>query len=81
MGKHCGRILDRLAAYVDELLSAEERADVEQHLGACPPCQNCASEEQIARIVLRARAMRLRSPGVPADLRSRCEASLRRRKR
>ena len=81
MGKHCGRILDRLAAYVDELLSAEERDEIERHLGACPPCRNCASEEQIARMVLRARAMRLRNLPVPPELRARCEASLRKRKR
>jgi anti-sigma factor (TIGR02949 family) len=81
MGKHCGRILDRLAAYVDELLSAEERAEVDQHLGACPPCKTCASEEQTARQILRARAVRLRSEPVPPELRSRCEASLKGRKR
>ncbi len=81
MGKHCGRILERLAAFVDQLLSADERAEIERHLGACPPCRTCAAEEETARIVLRARASRLRSPAVPPELRSRCEASLRRRKR
>ena len=77
----CRRFLDRLTAYVDELLSPEERAEIEQHLDACPPCQNCASEEQTARIVLRARAVRLRNAAVPSGLRSRCEASLKGRKR
>jgi anti-sigma factor RsiW len=77
MGKHCGRILDRLAEYVDELLSADERAEVDQHLGKCPPCRNCATEEQVARTVLRARAARLRSPSVSPDVRSRCAALLR----
>jgi len=81
MGKHCGRILDRLAAYVDQLLSAEERAEVDQHLGKCPPCRTCASEEETARTILRARAVGLRNAPVPPELRSRCEASLRRRKR
>ena len=81
MGKHCGRILERLAAFVDQLLPADERAEIERHLGACPPCRTCASEEETARVVLRARAARLRNAPVPPELRSRCEASLRRRKR
>lgn len=77
----CRRFLDRLTAYVDGLLSVEERAVIEQHLDACPPCQACASEEQAARTILRARAVRLRSAPVPPELRSRCEASLKGRKR
>ena len=77
----CRRFLDRLTAYVDGLLPPEERAEIEQHLAACPPCQECASDEQIARIVLRARAVRLRNAAVPPGLRSRCDASLRGRKR
>ncbi|MSO30051.1 MAG: hypothetical protein EXQ48_03790 [Acidobacteria bacterium] len=80
MGKHCGRILERLAAFVDQVLSAEERADIERHLSHCPPCRTCASDEETARTVLRARASRLRAPAVPPELRSRCEASLRGRK-
>jgi anti-sigma factor RsiW len=51
----CRRFLDRLTAYVDELLSPEERAEIEQHLAACPPCQDCACDERTARLVLRAR--------------------------
>ena len=81
MGKHCGRILERLAAFVDHLLSPEEQAEIEQHLGRCPPCRTCASEEDTARIVLKACAPRLRSAAVSPELRSRCEASLRKRKR
>jgi anti-sigma factor RsiW len=81
MGKSCGRIIERLTAYIDELLPEAERAEIEQHLGKCPPCQTCACEERTARIVLRARALRLRSAAVSEDLRSRCERSLRQRKR
>jgi len=81
MGKGCGRIIERLTAYIDELLPEQERAEVERHLGACPPCRTCACEERIARIVLRARAFRLRAAAVPPGLRSRCEESLRGRKR
>jgi anti-sigma factor RsiW len=81
VGKSCGRIIDRLTAYVDELLSDEERAEIERHLGACPPCQTCACQERIARAVLRARSVRLRTADVSPALRARCEESLRRRKR
>ena len=80
MGRDCPRILERLAAYIDELLPAEERAEVDRHLGRCPPCQTCASEEQTARIVLRARAFCLRAAGVPPALRARCEELLKGRK-
>jgi anti-sigma factor RsiW len=81
MGKSCGRIIERLTAYIDELLPEAERAEIEQHLGKCPPCQTCACEERTARMVLRARAFRLRSATVPPELRSRCEQSARGRKR
>jgi anti-sigma factor RsiW len=81
MGKSCGRIIERLTAYIDELLPEAERAEIEQHLGKCPPCQTCACEERTARMVLRARAFRLRSGAVPPELRSRCEQSARGRKR
>lgn len=81
MGKSCGRIIDRLTAYVDELLSEQERAEIEQHLGKCPPCQTCACQERLARAILRARADRLRSSEISPEVRSRCEAALRRPKR
>ena len=80
MGRECPRILERLAAYVDELLTPDERADVERHLGRCPPCQNCASEERTARMLLRARAFCLRSSELPPALRARCEQLLKGRK-
>src|SRR5438046_2098202 len=70
MGRECPGILERLAAYVDGLLTAEERAEIEQHLGRCPPCQMCASGEQTARMVLRARAFCLRSAGDPDDVKA-----------
>jgi anti-sigma factor (TIGR02949 family) len=81
MGKSCGRIIERLTAYVDELLPEAERAEIEQHLGKCPPCQTCACAERTARSVLRAVASRLRAEAVPPELRARCEQSLKGRKR
>ena len=76
MGRDCPRILDRLAAFVDGLLTVEERAEIEQHLGRCPPCQTSATGEYTARMVLRARALCLRSVSVSPALRQRCEELL-----
>lgn len=70
----CRRTLERLAPYADEALGAEEHAEVERHLGACPPCRMAAAEEQGGRAVLRGHADRLRAEPLPPGLRSRCEA-------
>ena len=70
----CRRTAERLASYVDDTLPAVDRAEVEQHLGACPPCRNAATREQGARTVLRECASRLRAEPLPPGLRSRCEA-------
>ncbi len=72
MGRDCPRILERLAAFVDGLLTEEERCEIEQHLGRCAPCQTSATGEYTARMVLRARAFCLRSVSVPPALRARC---------
>jgi anti-sigma factor RsiW len=77
----CRRTAERLAAYVDESLSPDERADVERHLDACPPCRVSASHEADGRRVLRARAEQLRAQPLPPGLRSRCESLARDRAR
>jgi anti-sigma factor RsiW len=59
---------------VDETLSAAERADVDRHLSACPPCRAVATQEQAGRTVLREQARSLRDVPLPPGLRSRCEA-------
>jgi anti-sigma factor RsiW len=70
----CRRTTDRLTPYVDAALPAAERAAVEQHLEACPPCRVLAEQEQGGRAVLRQRAEQLRSVPVPPGLRTRCTA-------
>ncbi len=69
----CRRAGERLTPYVDEALPPDERAEVERHLNACPPCRTAADEERSGRVVLRECADRLRPP-LPPGLRSRCEA-------
>lgn len=70
----CRRTVDRLAPYVDRVLPASERADVEQHLAGCPPCRGAARAEEGARAVLREKAADLQAQPLPPGLRGRCEA-------
>ena len=72
MKPNCRRICDLLAQYADGTLPAAERADVQRHLEACPPCRVIAGKECGARQLLRACADRLRADQVPEALRSRC---------
>jgi anti-sigma factor RsiW len=72
--ENCRRTTDRLTPYVDEALPPAERADVEQHLDACPPCRVTARQEEGGRAVLRDRADRLRNEPLPPGLRTRCAA-------
>ena len=74
MKPNCQRICDLLAQYADGTLSDAERAEVQRHLDACPPCQAIAGKECGARQLLRACAERLRAEPVPPGLRSRCQA-------
>jgi anti-sigma factor RsiW len=70
----CRRTAEQLTPYVDGLLSPSEHADVERHLGKCPPCRRAAAEAASGRTVLRERAEPLRDTPLPPGLRSRCEA-------
>jgi anti-sigma factor RsiW len=70
----CRRTAEQLTPYLDGLLSPSEHADVERHLGACPPCRRAAVEASGGRTVLRERATPLRDTPLPPGLRSRCEA-------
>jgi anti-sigma factor (TIGR02949 family) len=69
----CRRICDLLTQYADGTLAAEQRAEVQRHLDACPPCRVVAGKECGARQLLRACAGRLRAEQVPPALRSRCQ--------
>src|SRR5580765_7608974 len=74
----CRRTCDLLAQYADGTLAAEQRAEVQRHLEACPPCRVIAGKECGARQLLRACADRLRAEQpLPPDLRSRCQAASR----
>jgi len=70
----CRRTSERLTPYTDDALPAAERADVERHLDACPPCRTAAVREQGGRTLLRERAAQLKAEPLPPGLRTRCEA-------
>jgi anti-sigma factor (TIGR02949 family) len=74
MKPNCQRICDLLTQYADGTLSDTERAEVQRHLDACPPCRVIAGQECGARQLLRACASRLRAEPLPPQLRSRCQA-------
>jgi anti-sigma factor RsiW len=70
----CKRTIERLTPYVDRQLGADEHADVDRHLNACPPCRRIAERERGARLVLQHESPRLRAAPLPPGLRARCEA-------
>ena len=74
MKPNCQRICDLLTQYADGALTEAQRAEVQRHLDACPPCRAAAGQECGARLLLRACAARLRSEPLPAGLKSRCHA-------
>jgi anti-sigma factor (TIGR02949 family) len=78
MKPNCRRICDLLAQYADGTLSDAQRAEVQRHLDACPPCRAIAGKECGARQLLRACADRLRTGQVPPELRARCHELSRR---
>ena len=74
MRGECERTAQRLTSFVDGTLPLHERADVERHLDACPPCRAAATQEQGGRTILREQARGLLDAPLPPGLRSRCEA-------
>jgi anti-sigma factor RsiW len=78
MKPNCRRICDMLAQYADGTLPDAQRAEVQRHLDACPPCRVVAGKECGARQLLRACADRLRgTEPLPPGLRTRCQAASR----
>jgi anti-sigma factor RsiW len=76
---NCRRICDLLAQYADGTLPEDQRAEVQRHLDACPPCRAVSMKECGARMLLRAcaerlKSERLRETPLPPGLRTRCQA-------
>jgi anti-sigma factor RsiW len=65
----CREVDSLVTPYVDGEVTAAERAMVEGHMAACPPCRQRADAEATARQTLRARGC---PPCAPPQLLSRC---------
>ena len=65
----------RVTAYVDGVLPAEARAEVEAHLATCPPCR----EQEAFERGLRERMRALPAPELPPALEARVRREIRRR--
>ena len=72
--KRCSELDELVTPFVDDEVSPSDRADVAEHLGACPPCRRRTTAERSARQVVRDRADRLVA-SAPGTLRVRCRAS------
>jgi anti-sigma factor RsiW len=70
---NCREIEAKLAEYVDGQQAEDERAAVESHLQACPPCRTRAAGERAAHDLVCARRDTLRATA-PGRLRERCAA-------
>ena len=70
----CRRTAERLTPYVDRALGERERAEVADHLAACPRCRADAVRVETGRAALRQCAERLLDEPLPPGLRTRCEA-------
>jgi anti-sigma factor RsiW len=73
MKPRCQELEPLFASYVDEEAAPPDRATVDAHLHACPPCRDRLAGERAARDVVRARRAGLR-PCASNALRTRCAA-------
>lgn len=67
----CREIDPLVTPYVDGEISPSQRADVDVHLAACPPCRRRAAVEAAVRRALRSR-LAARVLTAPQTLRARC---------
>ncbi len=69
MKEHCRETLARAYLFLDgEILSTEERVEIQEHLEACRPCyERLGIEKEITMVVARLRG----SERCPEELRSR----------
>ena len=70
----CGDVYGNIFPYLDRELSAEERADVERHISACPGCEDHFAFDGTVLRFVRQRAPR---PLMPSALQERLLAPFR----
>lgn len=70
----CDEVVDRLYAYLDRELTAEEQAEVQRHLDACPPCKDrFRFEENVLRLVGRCARQLSAPPSLVDRVRRMCD--------
>lgn len=70
---HCKDLETVVVPFVDGETPERERAEVEAHMAACPPCRERVTAERVVRETLVSERNRLRETA-PAALRTRCAA-------
>ena len=70
----CQFVVAHVTSYVDDLIEAERRVEVERHIEGCASCRQVVAGERGGHEVLRHHAANLREEPLPPGLRSRCES-------
>ncbi len=70
--KSCDTIDSLVTPYVDDELAGADRVLVEQHLRACPPCDQRVAAERAVRVLVHERKPALLCEYASSALRSRC---------
>jgi anti-sigma factor RsiW len=70
----CRFVIAHATSYVDDMIEADRRVEIERHLESCPSCRVTVTTERGGQTVLRHHASRLREEPLPPALRSRCES-------
>ena len=73
---NCEAIDPLVTPYVDGRLADVERAAVDQHLSACPPCHSRVAAERAVRELIVARKSALKVHCAPESLHQRCAAAV-----
>src|SRR5690349_13608908 len=74
---NCQSIDPLVTPYIDGQLEEQDRARVEQHLGACPPCHARVAAERVASELLHVHKDALASECASGALRQRCAEAAR----
>ena len=69
----CKKLDAAVTPYVDGELDAAERAALDTHVGACPPCRARVAAERTARALVHASRPALANESAPVALRAKCE--------
>jgi mycothiol system anti-sigma-R factor len=75
-GPDCQRALERLEAFLDGELAAEEVGSISSHLGDCHPCSDRASFEEQVRALVRSQCLEAAPPELLRRVKARLESDV-----